>query len=253
MAAVVAVEDSEELSEASPGRSSVGHGRCREQRRVLFNAVGLLRLFSSSEPLLGLQAPWWYFSCCDKLPGQKRLKGERVYLSHNSIVRTSSRQELEAADSIPSEAREQWINARTLALRVFLPLPEGWLCRNAPTCPASTVFVETNPLIDLLRQSEQWDSGSTPCHHQGYQCTPLPWGYKCTPSPGVTNARPALGLQMLASALGLEMRAPALGSQMRAPAHASYFGAGHLNSGSYSHRTLQLSHLHTAYFSFLTP
>lgn len=208
MAAVVAVEDSEEISEASTGRLSVGHGRCREQRHVLFNAVGLLRLFSSSEPLLGLQAPWWYFCCCDKLPGQKRLKGERVYLSHNSIVRTSSRQELEAADSIPSEAREQWINARTLALRVFLPLPERWLCRNAPTCPASTVFVETSPLIDLLRQAEQWDSGSTPCHHQGYRCTPLPWGYKCTSCPGVTDACLCPGIRDASPCTGITNARP---------------------------------------------
>lgn len=40
---------------------------------------------------------------------------------------------------------------------------------------------------------------------------------------------------------------------MCASAHASYSGAGHLKSGDYGHRTLQLSHLHTAYFSFLTP
>lgn len=109
MAAVVAVEGSEEPSEASPGRLSVGHlGRYREQRRVLaFDAVRLLRLFSSSEPLLGLQTPWWRFCCCDKLPGQKRLEGERVCLAHNPIVRTSSLQELEAADYIHSEEREQ--------------------------------------------------------------------------------------------------------------------------------------------------
>lgn len=56
-----------------------------------------------------------------------------------------------------------------------------------------------------------------------------------------------------APALGLEMRASALELEMHAPARASYFGAGHLNSGSYAHSTLQLSHLHTAYSSFLTP
>lgn len=109
MAAVVAVEGSEELSEASPGRLSVGHlGRYREQRACwLFDAFGLLRLLASSEPLLGLQAPWWHLCCCDKLPGQKRLKGEMVCLAHNPIMRTSSLQELEAADYIHSEERGQ--------------------------------------------------------------------------------------------------------------------------------------------------